>query len=121
MVPRSCFFRRTPMSLFKWVRVSVPRALRDRSRRPDSLARHPVVQVLEDRCTPSTFVVTTTNDGGAGSLRAAILQANAAAGPDQIAFAISTSDARFVDSNHNGQFDPGDFWSIRPNSALPAM
>src|SRR5262249_35771119 len=77
--------------------------------------------VLEERCTPAAFVVTTTNDSGAGSLRAAILQANAAAGPDQIAFAIPTSDARFEDANHNGRSDPGDFWSIRLTSALPAI
>jgi titin len=65
-------------------------------------------------------MVTTTSDGGAGSLRAAILQANAA-GPDTIAFAIPTSDAGFDDANHNGQVDPGDSWSIRTSSALPAI
>src|SRR5262245_31699569 len=108
------------MPLSKWIRVWVPGTLRDRTRRPRATA-HPVVEVLEDRCTPSTFVVTTTDDSGAGSLRAAILQANAAAGPDRIAFAIPTNDARFADANHNGQFDPGDFWSIRLSSALPVI
>src|SRR5262245_7175729 len=109
------------MSPSRWIRVRVPRAFRDRTRRPRPVAKHPVVEGLEDRCTPSTFVVTTTNDSGAGSLRAAILQANAAAGPDRIAFAIPTSDARFEDANHNGQFDPGDFWSIRLTATLPAI
>jgi hypothetical protein len=66
-------------------------------------------------------VVTNTNDSGAGSLRAAILQANAAAGSDRIAFAVPTSDSRFQDANHNHQFDPGDFWTIRLTSALPAI
>src|SRR5262245_16848346 len=108
------------MLLSRWIRVRVPRAFRDRSRRPRPVAKHHVVEVLEDRCTPSTIVVTTTDDSGAGSLRAAILQANTATGLDRIAFAIPTSDAGFEDANHNRQFDPGDFWSIRPNSALPA-
>jgi hypothetical protein len=36
----------------------------------------------------STFTVTNTNDSGTGSLRQAILNANANAGPDTIAFAI---------------------------------
>ncbi len=36
----------------------------------------------------STFMVTTTNDAGAGSLRKALLQANASPGFDRIAFAI---------------------------------
>jgi hypothetical protein len=40
-------------------------------------------------CPASTFTVTTTADSGAGSLRQAILDANANAGPDTIAFAIS--------------------------------
>jgi Right handed beta helix region len=109
------------MSLSRRIRVWVPRAVRDRSRRPRPVPNHPVVEVLESRCTPSTFVVATTDDSGAGSLRAAILQTNAAAGPDHIAFAIPTSDARFEDANHNRQFDPGDFWSIRPTAALPAI
>src|SRR5262245_21316432 len=108
------------MPLSKWIRVWVPGTLRDRTRRPRATAR-PVMEVLEDRCTPSTFVVTTTNDSGAGSLRAAILRVNAATGADRIAFAIPTSDSRFADANHNGQFDPGDFWSIRLSSALPQI
>src|SRR5262249_2615996 len=42
---------------------------------------------LEDRTVPSTFTVTTLSDGGAGSLRAAIDQANAAPDADTIVFA----------------------------------
>ena len=37
----------------------------------------------------ATFTVTNTNDGGAGSLRQAITDANLAAGPDDIAFNIA--------------------------------
>jgi len=37
----------------------------------------------------TTFTVTNTNDSGAGSLRQAILDANAAAGADTIAFNVS--------------------------------
>ncbi len=38
----------------------------------------------------ATFVVTNTNDSGAGSLRQAILNANAASGPDTITFQIGS-------------------------------
>jgi titin len=79
------------------------------------------VEALEGRLTPSAFVVTTTADSGDGSLRDAILRANAAAGPDRISFALSTSDANFVDANHDHQLGPGDYWSIRLSSALPAI
>ncbi len=41
-----------------------------------------------DRLDAATFTVTNTNDSGAGSLRQAILDANAAAGADTIAFDI---------------------------------
>ena len=54
---------------------------------------------------PTTFVVVNTNDSGAGSLRQAILDANAQAGPDQIAFAIPGTGVR----------------SIVPVTALPAI
>jgi parallel beta-helix repeat protein len=44
---------------------------------------------LEDRLVPSTFVVTTLSDGGAGSLRQAIQQANVHAGADVISFDVA--------------------------------
>lgn len=44
------------------------------------------MEVLEDRAVPTTFTVTTSADSGAGSLRQAILDANAAAGADTIVF-----------------------------------
>src|SRR5947208_2971374 len=47
------------------------------------------VERLEDRSVPATFTVSTLTDGGAGSLRQAILDANAAPGADTIAFSVA--------------------------------
>src|SRR5438132_4889361 len=47
----------------------------------------PTLDILEDRTVPSTFTVNNLNDSGAGSLRQAVVDANAHAGADQIAFA----------------------------------
>jgi len=44
----------------------------------------------------TTFAVTNTNDAGAGSLRQAILDANANAGPDVIGFSIGSGPQRIV-------------------------
>src|SRR5260370_30103312 len=44
----------------------------------------PQLEVLEDRSMPSTFTVATTVDGGPGSLRQAIVDANASPGADTI-------------------------------------
>src|SRR5262249_51194626 len=44
-------------------------------------------ELLEDRTVPSTFTVLNLADSGAGSLRQAVLDANAAPGADTIAFA----------------------------------
>ncbi|MDQ6651885.1 MAG: hypothetical protein M3Y84_03985, partial [Acidobacteriota bacterium] len=59
----------------------------------------------------STFTVTNTNDSGPGSLRQAILGANANAGTDTIAFNIPTADPGFN----------GSVFTIRPLSALPTL
>ena len=45
-----------------------------------------MLQALEGRAVPATFNVTNANDAGAGSLRQAIADANAAAGADTVAF-----------------------------------
>src|SRR5262245_34428268 len=50
--------------------------------------RRPMLELLEDRCLPSTFTVVNVNDSGAGSLRQAIVDANNAAGADTIQFNI---------------------------------
>src|SRR5262245_43678123 len=54
----------------------------------------PRLEQFEDRLTPSTFTVVNTDDSGPGSLRQAMLDAEASpnvGGPDQIAFSIPGS------------------------------
>lgn len=60
------------------------------------------------------FVVTSGADAGPGTLRAAIENANAAAGPHTIEFAIPTSDPGYV---------PGstDYWRISLTTPLPTL
>ncbi|MGB8167551.1 MAG: right-handed parallel beta-helix repeat-containing protein [Chthoniobacteraceae bacterium] len=65
----------------------------------------PLIEILEQRIAPATFTVTTTADSGTGSLRQAILSANAASGPDLIDFALD-GEGPFV---------------IQPLTALPAI
>jgi parallel beta-helix repeat protein len=60
---------------------------------------------LEDRRLLTTFTVTTTADSGLGSLRSAILMANAHPGPDNVTFRIGLFGAR----------------TIRPTSPLPTV
>src|SRR5262245_48404981 len=55
-------------------------------RRASDLRARPLLQALEGRIAPATFTVSNVNDSGAGSLRQAILDANAAAGADSIVF-----------------------------------
>lgn len=57
-------------------------------------------------CSAATVAVTTVSDSGLGSLRQAILDANANPGPDTITFAIG---------------DPGSQQTIQPTSALPTI
>lgn len=70
--------------LLRWLRRSVPSTRRSARRCRLSF------DLLEGRLVPSTFVVTNTNDAGAGSLRQAILDANANPGYDVIDFAIGS-------------------------------
>ena len=81
-------------------------------RRPHSprLAQPPPpaeADALEPRRLLATFTVTTTADAGPGSLRQAILDANAGEGADDIRFALGG--------------DAGTLHSIRPLSALPPV
>ena len=71
----------------------------------------------------STFTVINTADSGGGSLRQAILDANANTGADTIAFNIPTSDLNFVDvdSAMAGGDAAADVFLIRPLSALPVL
>src|SRR5262245_2477530 len=48
------------------------------------------VERLEDRITPTNFLVTNTDDSGSGSLRQAILDANATSGTDTIQFSMGS-------------------------------
>lgn len=61
-----------------------------RIRCPDRHAR-PQLEALEDRDLPSSLTVLNLADSGSGSLRDAVQQANAAAGPDTISFAAGLS------------------------------
>ncbi|MBM4091814.1 MAG: hypothetical protein FJ276_20660, partial [Planctomycetes bacterium] len=83
-----------------------------------------MLERLEGRCLLALFTVTNTGDQGAGSLRQAILDANAAAGDGaEIHFAIPPTDANHVDVDSalpGGDPDP-DVFVIRPLSGLPAL
>jgi hypothetical protein len=70
------------------------------------------LEVLEDRCLPSTFTVTNLLDSGAGSLRAAVASANANPGPDAIDFAVTGSIGLT-----SGQLDISDSLTINGPSA----
>jgi hypothetical protein len=54
------------------------------------------LEPLEERSLLSTFTVLNTNDSGAGSLRQAILDANAAGSPSEITFNIGTGGAQTI-------------------------
>src|SRR5262249_42080669 len=78
------------MPLTPWLRglASLPKLARHREpgrqpRRDGRRTRRPLLEVLEDRCVPSTLTVLNTQDSGSGSLRQAILDA---ASGDTIAF-----------------------------------
>jgi Domain of unknown function (DUF4214) len=68
-----------------------PRRRTKRSRLITPLA----LERLEDRTVPSTLTVTTSNDSGDGSLRAAVASANFQPGPDIIVFAPSLANQTF--------------------------
>jgi len=61
----------------------------------------------------STFIITNTNDTGAGTLRQAMKSARSSAGPDTIIFDIPTSDPNY-DLTYG-------VWRIMPASELPQM
>lgn len=68
---------------------------RPRQRRGTALR----VESLEGRQLLATFTVTNTADGGAGSFRQAILDANAASGADTIAFNIAGTGVKTISVN----------------------
>jgi titin len=86
------------MSLPFWRTLGRPRA-----GKPARPPRRPRLEGLEGRWLPSTFLVTTGDDAGPGSLRQAILDANATPGASEIDFAVGDGGAQ----------------TIRPRSDLP--
>ncbi|MFO1065059.1 MAG: hypothetical protein U0892_14435 [Pirellulales bacterium] len=73
-----------------WKKKAAVRKLEQRKR------RRVLLESLESRRLMATFTVDNTNDSGAGSLRAAILGANASAGADSIAFNIPGSGVHVI-------------------------
>jgi parallel beta-helix repeat protein len=71
----------------------------------------------------NVLLVTNTNDTGAGSLRQAITDANAATVDVTIKFNIPASDPNFIDTDSGtvGGDAGKDTFRIRPQSALPAI
>jgi hypothetical protein len=61
---------------------------------------------LEDRLTPNTYTVTNLNDGGPGSLRDAINQANMNPGPDLVSFAGGLKGTIYVNDSDIAITDP---------------
>jgi len=91
-----------------------------------SLRRRLRLEAFDDRVVPAVFTVTTVADSGAGSLRRAILDTNAAPGADTIAFNIPGTGVHIIQPTSilpkitgpvvmNGYTQPGS----RPNSAGP--
>lgn len=75
-----------PLShLLKSLSWSFRRSARKASRHREQF--RPRLEALEERSVPAVFPVTTLADSGPGSLRQAILDANASPGPDEIEFA----------------------------------
>ncbi len=77
----------------------------------------------EAEADPSLFLVINSNDSGPGSLRQAILNANAATEPVTISFAIPATDGGFVDVDSvisGGDVGP-DVFRITPLTALPLI
>ena len=81
-----------------------------------------VLRIIDDDSGISgTFTVTNTNDSGPGSLRQAILNANAAPGLNTIVFDIPASTAPLLDTPVAG-FDPvNQTWTISVQSPLPTI
>src|SRR5262249_35750823 len=85
------------MSFSNWLRnlqsvcrlVTTSRKNRRASRSGTAKPFRPHLEVLEDRALPSAFMVTNLLDSGAGSLREAVVAANANPGADTIDFATT--------------------------------
>src|SRR5262249_3157082 len=88
-------------------------SLSNRPSRKQRFKRLPLrLEILEDRCVPSTFMVVNTKDSGMGSLRQAILDSNAHANP-----LTPGNAADEIDFNIPG----AGVHTIQPSSALPTI
>lgn len=67
------------------------------------------------------FVVSNTNDSGAGSLRQAIVDANANPGSDAISFNLPASGAGYSDPTPGAPASGDEYWTIQPTTVLPAI
>jgi hypothetical protein len=79
-------------TFLRWLKPGSGSGQGGRARRPRPVRRPPFVprlDVLEDRTVPDAFPVTTLADAGPGSLRQAILDANATPGDDTITFSVT--------------------------------
>src|SRR6516162_8135738 len=87
------------------------------ARRPQRTRRLPTLENLEQKALLTSFMVMNTADSGAGSLRQAILDSNAApppaGGTNQIEFNIPTTDPGYDGANQS--------WVIAPLSSLPTV
>lgn len=96
------------MKLSRWlgsVRKNSATPVHAQPYRPLARLFRPQLEALEARAVPTGFVVSNTADSGAGSLRQAILDANAAGGLDTITFNITGSGVQ----------------TIQPLTALPTV
>src|SRR6516165_5227035 len=98
-----------------------------RARMPRRPSIRPRLEALEDRQVPSVMLVTDTNNAGPGSLRQAILDANANPGPDTIEFDIEPGGAQTISLTSplptvadavtiDGTTQPG--WMLQPLIAI---
>jgi len=74
----------------QWTSCGISDSNRFKKRRSVSVGLAGHVELVEQRTLLSTFTVSNTLDSGDGSLRQAILDANAASGPDVIEFSIDS-------------------------------
>src|SRR5437016_3168000 len=87
------FFTALQRSLRRRIASTPPRPPRKRNRFDTHLPR---LEALEERCLLSTLTVLNTSDGGPGSLRQAILDANGTPGADTINFNIAGSGVQAI-------------------------
>src|SRR5688500_12667337 len=92
-------------TMLRWWKNNPLRTARSADRRRLSKCRL-AVERMEDRTVPTTFFVTNLGDTGVGTLRQAILDANAAGGADVINFTRAPAGAILLKSNLPALSDP---------------